>query len=148
MAQGSPLRDAARDHLLTAENAALILIDYQPEQISTVTSIGHQELMLNVATLARTATSFGLPVILTTVAVQMGANRPTDERLKSLLPGVPEIDRTSMNSWEDEEFHAAVEATGRKKLIMGALWTEVCLAFPALDALREGYEVYAVSDAV
>lgn len=67
---------------------------------------------------------------------------------QELLKGVPSYDRTTINAWEDVEFKQAVEATGRKKLIMSALWTEACLSFPALDALRDGYEVYAVADAV
>jgi nicotinamidase-related amidase len=75
----------------------------------------------------------------------MGA---TNEELRAVLPGVEEIDRTSMNAWEDPEFHAAVQATGRRKLVIAGLWTEVCVAFPALDALREGYEVYVVVDAI
>jgi nicotinamidase-related amidase len=72
----------------------------------------------------------------------------TNPELLEALPGVPEIDRTTMNSWEDADFRAAVERTARKKLIIAGLWTEVCVAFPALDALRAGYEVYFVVDAI
>jgi nicotinamidase-related amidase len=72
----------------------------------------------------------------------------TNVELREALPGVPEIDRTTMNSWEDPEFRAAVERSGRKKLIIAGLWTEVCVAFPTLDALRAGYEVYVVVDAI
>ncbi|MGQ0654464.1 MAG: isochorismatase family protein, partial [Betaproteobacteria bacterium] len=72
----------------------------------------------------------------------------TNAELREVLPGVPEIDRTTLNSWEDPDFRAAVERTGRKKLIIAGLWTEVCVAFPALDALRAGYEVYVVVDAI
>jgi nicotinamidase-related amidase len=72
----------------------------------------------------------------------------TNPELREVLPAVPEIDRTTMNSWEDPEFHAAVKKTGRKKLVLAGLWTEVCVAFPALDARREGYEVYVVVDAI
>ena len=70
------------------------------------------------------------------------------DQIRDVLGDVEEIDRTTLNAWEDPEFRRAVEATGRKKLIMVALWTEVCLAFPALDALQEGFEVYPVVDAV
>jgi nicotinamidase-related amidase len=72
----------------------------------------------------------------------------TNKELREALPGVPEIDRTTMNSWEDPDFRSAVERTGRKKLVLAGLWTEVCVAFPALDALRAGYEVYVVVDAI
>src|SRR4029453_18639894 len=72
----------------------------------------------------------------------------TNQELRDVLPGVPELDRTTMNSWEDPEFRAAVERTGRKKLIVAGLWTEVCVAFPVLDALRAGYDVYFVVDAI
>jgi nicotinamidase-related amidase len=72
----------------------------------------------------------------------------TNPELRAALPGIAEIDRTSMNSWEDAEFHAAIKVTGRKKLIVAGLWTEICVAFPVLDALQEGYEVYFVVDAI
>jgi nicotinamidase-related amidase len=91
---------------------------------------------------------YALPVVLSTVNVKTRGNAPTIHQLAEVLPGIEEFDRTTINAWEDEEFVTAVKATGRKKLIMTALWTEACLSFPALDALREGYEVYPVVDAV
>ncbi|NLU70350.1 isochorismatase family protein [Streptomyces sp. HNM0574] len=136
------------DHLLTPDNAALVLIDYQPEQVGTVASIGHEELMLNVTAVARAAAAYGLPVVLTTVGVELGANSGTIEELRGALPETEEIDRTTLNSWEDPDFRAAVEATGRRKILMTGLWTEVCVAFPTLDMLREGYEIYPVADAI
>ncbi|BDI34026.1 hydrolase [Capsulimonas corticalis] len=141
-------RDPATDALLTPENAALVLIDYQAPQFNTVRSMDSGLLLANVVALAKTAKLFGLPIVLSTVGVASGANPDTVPTLLEALPGVPSIDRTSINAWEDAQFVAAVRATGRKKLIMGALWTEVCLAFPALDALKEGFEVFAVADAV
>ena len=147
MADVTPIRDTKNDWLLTAENAVLALIDYQPEQYAGVRSIDHAELMVNVTTLGRVATAFELPVILTTVYVKHGMTG-TNPELRAALPGVPEIDRTTMNSWEDPDFHAAVKKSGRKKLILAGLWTEVCVAFPAIDAIREGYEVYVVADAI
>jgi nicotinamidase-related amidase len=145
MSDATPIRDP--DALLTPANAVLALIDYQPEQYAGVTSIGHDELLANVALLGRIATAFDVPVVLSTVYVRHGMGA-TNEELRAVLPGVEEIDRTSMNAWEDPEFHAAVQATGRRKLVIAGLWTEVCVAFPALDALREGYEVYVVVDAI
>jgi nicotinamidase-related amidase len=104
--------------------------------------------MLNVKAVCRFARAYGMPVVLSTVGVDMGVNQGTIPELREELAGVEEIDRTGVNSWEDADFRAAVEATGRKKIVMCGLWTEVCLAFPALDMLAEGYEVYPVIDAV
>lgn len=143
-----PIRDQVKDHLLTPKNSALILIDYQPPQVTTVTSMDRGQLIANVVALAKTAKTFDLPIILSTVNVTTGVNRDTIPELRAALPGIKPIDRTTINSWEDEEFLAAVKATGRKKLIMAALWTEACLLFPALDAIKEGFEVYPVTDAV
>jgi nicotinamidase-related amidase len=142
------IREPKQDALLTPENAAVVIIDYQPVQVSSVASRDKRELVANVTALARTAKLYGLPVILSTVNVKTGKNGPTIHQITDALPGVVAIDRTAINSWEDEDFVRAVKATGRKKLIMAALWTEACLAFPSLDALREGFEVYPVVDAV
>jgi nicotinamidase-related amidase len=141
------MRDAITDHLLTPQNSALIVIDYQPSQVGAVTSIDHTLLTDNIVSVARMAKLFQLPIVLSTVNVANGQG-PTIPELKAVLSDSEEIDRTQINSWEDPRFRSAVEATGRKKLIMTALWTEVCLAFPALDALREGFEVYPVVDAI
>lgn len=145
MSDVTPVRSP--DPLLTPDNAVLALIDYQPEQYAGVASIAHDELLANVTILGRVASDYGLPVVLTTVFVRHGMSG-TNPELREVLPGVPEIDRTTLNSWEDPEFRAAVEATGRRKLVVAGLWTEVCVAFPTLDALREGYEVYVVVDAI
>ena len=146
-ASNGSVRDPVTDHLLTPQNSALIVIDYQPSQVQTVRSIDHQLLTDNIVSVARLARTFNLPVVLSTVNVANGQGHTLPE-LRSVLSDSPEIDRTLINSWEDVAFRRAVEATGRKKLIMTALWTEVCLAFPTLDALREGFEVYPVADAV
>src|SRR4051794_3176378 len=147
MADVTPIRDPKTDSLLTPQNAVLALIDYQPEQYAGVHSAEHGELLVHVTMLGRVATAFELPVVLSTVYVRHGMGG-TNVELREALPGVPEIDRTTMNSWEDPEFRAAIENSGRRKLILAGLWTEVCVAFPALDALREGYEVYFVVDAI
>jgi nicotinamidase-related amidase len=142
-----PIRDPVTDHLLTPQNAALVVIDYQPSQIQAVRSIDHDLLVDNIVSVARLAETFHLSVVLSTVNVANGQG-PTVPELKAVLSEHKEIDRTTINSWEDIEFRRAVEATGRRKLIMTALWTEVCLAFPTLDALHAGFEVYPVVDAV
>ena len=142
-----PIRDPVTDHLLTSQNAALVVIDYQPSQIQAVRSIDHELLVDNIVSVARLARTFDLPIVLSTVNVANGQG-PTIPDLRAVLSDSPEIDRTQINAWEDVEFRRAVEATGRKKLIMTALWTEVCLTFPCLDALHDGFEVYPVVDAV
>src|SRR2546423_345290 len=147
MSDVTPIRDPKTDWLLTPQNAVLALIDYQREQYAGVGSMGHDELLAHVTMLGRIATTFELPVVLSTVYVRHGMSG-TNAELREALPGVPEIDRTTMNSWEDPDFRAAVERTGRKKLIIAGLWTEVCVVFPTLDALHAGYEVYVVADAI
>ena len=143
-----PIRDPVTDHLLTPQNAAFIVIDYQPVQVNSIASMERQRLVSNILRASKAAVIYGLPVVHSTVNVQTGINKPPIAPLRKVLEKVPTYDRTSINAWEDVEFRKAVQATGRKKLIMAALWTEACLAFPALDALREGYEVYVVVDAV
>jgi len=142
------IRDPLKDQLLTTKNSALIIIDYQPVQVNSIASMDRQKLIDNIVAVAKIGLAYGLPIIHSTVNVKTGLNKPPIPPLRKVLPDIETIDRTSINSWEDVEFVRAVKATGRTKLIMTALWTEACLTFPALDALREGYEVYVVVDAV
>lgn len=148
MSSRTPIRDPKNDHLLSPENSALIIIDYQPIQVSSIKSMDQTFLVEQIVRLAKTAKVYNIPVVLSTVNVQTGRNQDTIAPLKEVLSNEPSYDRTSINAWEDKEFLEAVKATGRKKLIMAALWTEACLTFPALDALKEGFEVFAVVDAV
>lgn len=143
-----PIRDPANDHLLTPQNAAFIVIDYQPVQVNSIASMDRQLLINNIVGASKAAVAYGLPIVHSTVNVKTGLNKPPIPQLRAALEGHPTYDRTSINAWEDVEFRKAVEATGRKKLVMTALWTEACLTFPALDALKAGYEVYVVVDAV
>ena len=142
------IRDPLKDHLLTPQNAAFVLIDYQPIQVSSIRSMDQDELVFNIVHTTKAALNYKLPIVLSTVNVATGRNKPTIAPLQELLKDVPSYDRTTINAWEDVEFRKAVDATGRRKLVMTALWTEACLSFPTLDALQEGYEVYAVVDAV
>ena len=142
------IRDQFADPLLTPRNAALIIIDYQPIQVGSIKSMDQELLVRNIVRVAKTAKTYGLPIVVSTVNVKSGRNQPMIPQLQELLPGIEPLDRTTINSWEDVEFVAAVRATGRRKLLMAALWTEACLTFPALDAMREGFEVYPVVDAV
>jgi nicotinamidase-related amidase len=136
----APIRDPLADHLLTPENAAFLFIDYQPSQLATIRSMDPALLLKNAVSTVRTIKTFGVPVVHSTVNVASGRG-PTLPELAGLLSDDKPLDRTTVNSWEDVEFVQAVHATGRRKLVICALWTEVCMAFTALDALREGYEV-------
>jgi nicotinamidase-related amidase len=143
-----PMRDLVNDQLLTPKNAALIIIDYQPVQVNSIAAMDRQKLINSIVGVAQIGLAYGLPIIHSTVNVKTGLNKPPIPQLRRVLKDLPTYDRTSINSWEDVEFVKAVKDTGRKKLIMTALWTEACLTFLALDAMREGYEVYVVADAV
>jgi nicotinamidase-related amidase len=143
----APIRDQLNDHLLTPQNAAFLFIDYQPSQLAAVRSMDPALLLKNAVSTVRTIKTFGVPVVHSTVNVAAGQG-PTLPELGELLADDKPLDRTIVNSWEDVEFVQAVEATGRRKLVICALWTEVCMAFTALDALRDGYEVYPVVDAI
>jgi nicotinamidase-related amidase len=142
------IRDPVKDRLLTPQNAAFIIIDYQPVQVNSIASMDRQMLINNIVGACKAAVAYKLPIVHSTVNVKTGLNKPPISQVQHVLKGVPTYDRTTINSWEDVEFRQAVEATRRKKLIMTALWTEACLTFPAIDALAEGYEVYVVADAV
>ena len=142
------IRNPQTDHLITPENSALLIIDYQQVQVSSIRSMNREELVFNITGVAKAALNYGVPIIHSTVNVSTGLNKPPIQQLQDILGHLPTYDRTTVNAWEDVEFKQAVKALGRRKLIMTALWTEVCLAFPALDALLEGYEVYVPVDAV
>jgi nicotinamidase-related amidase len=144
----TPVRDPLSDHLLTPENAAFLLIDYQPSQLAGVHSMDRGLLLKNAVSTVRTIKTFGVPIVHSTINVATGRGQPTLPELAGLLSDDKPLDRTTTNSWEDIEFLQAIHATGRRKLILCALWTEICMAFTALDALREGYEVYPVVDAI
>ncbi len=134
----APVRDPLADHLITPQNAAFLFIDYQPAQLATIRSMDPDLLLKNAVSTVRTIKTFGVPVVHSTVNVASGQGQPTLPELADLLQDDKPLDRTTVNSWEDIEFLEAVRATGRRKLILCALWTEVCMAFTALDALREG----------
>jgi nicotinamidase-related amidase len=144
------IRDSKADHLLTPENAAFIIIDYQPIQVSSIRSMDRDELVFNIVSTAKAAVNYKLPIVHSTVNIATGKNKPPIQALQDVLSerDYPTYDRTSINAWEDTEFRQAVLATGRKKLIITALWTEACLTFPTLDAIEEGFDVYVPIDAV
>ena len=133
----------------TNEDCALVLIDYQKEQFESIRSETPADLIeLHARWLSRAAKAFDVPIVLSTVGVEYGYNSPTQPAILAELDGVEPIDRSSMNSFEDQAFRDAVAATGRKRLIFGALQTEVCLTFAVVEALKAGYEAQFVTDAV
>lgn len=146
--QQTPIRNPLQDHLLAPENCVFAFIDYQPEQFLGVQSKDREELLSNAVMLGKIAHDFQVPVVLSTVGVQLGVNQATSPELRDALGNAEEIDRTTLNSWEDQDFVRAIKKTGRKKIIMAGLWTEVCVAFPALDAIKDGFDVYFVVDAI
>lgn len=132
--------------MITPDNAALVLIDYQPAMFQGVESHDRLSVMHNVQTLAKGAKLFGLPTVISTVAKDSFSG-PFMPEVTDLFPDHEIVDRTSINSWVDENFREAVKATGRKKIVLAGLWTEACVMFPTLDLLAEGYEVYIPADA-
>ena len=136
---------AGLNALLTPKDSVLILIDHQPFQFANLHSHEPTMVVNNVIGLAKTAKIFDVPTILTTVLEARGGY--LIKGLQEVFPDQKPIDRTFINTWEDSRVVEAVKKTGRKKLIMAALWTEICLAMPAIQAAGEGYEVYAVTDA-
>ncbi|MDR9866781.1 hydrolase [Lactococcus cremoris] len=141
-------RNPETDELLSPENSMFLLIDYQPTQVNSINSMNKQDLIRNVTNLTELMKTFDVPIVLSTVNVATGRNKETIPQLKELLSDVVSYDRTSINSWEDKEVNEAVKKIGRKNIIICGLWTEACLTFPTLDALKEGFEVFVPVDAV
>ncbi|GAA2787412.1 hydrolase [Saccharopolyspora taberi] len=133
------------DALLTPEDTVLLLIDHQPFQFANLHSHEPTMVINNVIGLAKTAKVFGVPTILTTVVEERGGYLL--QGLQDVFPDQKPINRTFINTWEDTRVVDAVKATGRKKLVIAGLWTEICVAMPAIQALEDGYAVYAVTDA-
>jgi nicotinamidase-related amidase len=133
----------------TAESSALVLIDYQKEMFEVIRSETDADMTeLNVRLLARMAKAYNMPIVLSTVGVGYGINGPTLPSILAELEGIEPIDRTSMAAFEDKAFSEAVKATGRQRLIIGGLHTEICLTFATTQALKDGYDVLYPTDAV
>lgn len=132
--------------LLTPQNSVLLLIDHQPQMAFGVQSHDRQMIKNNVQGLAKSAALFKIPTILTTVAEKSFSGAIWPE-IRAVFPDNDIYDRTSMNAWDDKRVVQAIKQTGRKKIIIAGLWTEVCVNMPTLEALKEGFEVYVVSDA-
>jgi len=140
-----PFTKIGLEALLTPENCVFLLIDHQPFQLANVNSHEPTMVINNVTGLAKTAKAFGIPTILTTVNEDRGG--AIFKQVQAVFPDQKPINRTFINSWEDRRVAEAVKRTGRKKLVIAALWTEMCLAMPAIHAMGDGYDVYVVTDA-
>ena len=132
--------------LLTAENCAVTFIDHQPQMLFGVANIERQSLINNVVLLAKCAKLFGVPAVLTSVETESFSGYIWPQLL-DIFPDQKPIERTSMNSWDDAAFREAIKKTGKKNIIMAGLWTEVCVAWPTLNMINEGYNVFVVDDA-
>ena len=146
--QGTPIRTADEDPFLSPSNSALILIDYQEHIMQGVRNVKHDDLLNATKGLIKSAVHFKIPIIFSHVGVGTKRAKPFLKELHDLAPNAIVIDRTNVNAWEEPEFVGAVKKLKRKKLIMGGLWTDVCLAYPAIEAQKNGFEVYVPEDTV
>ena len=141
----SQINKVGLDALLTPDNSVLIMIDHQAFQFANTRNMDPTMILNNTIGLAKAAKAFKVPTILTTVTSDRGGKLPA--ALQAVFPDQVPIDRTTLNSWEDSRVVEAVKRTGRKKIIFAALWTEICLAYPAIHAMGDGYDVFVVTDA-
>jgi nicotinamidase-related amidase len=136
-------KDPKTDNLLTSENTVLLVIDWQDEMLGVVKNIDTDVLTNNIQAMIKTANVFDIPVIESTIGVDLGANKPTVPAIKQFIESdVKNIDRVSLNAWQNQDVIDAVKKTGRKKVIITGLWTSGCPTYTALDAMQDGYEVY------
>ena len=131
--------------LLTPDNCVITLIDHQPQMLFGVTNIDRQTVINNTVGLAKAAKVFNVPIVLSSVETKSFSGYLWPQ-LVAVFPDQKPVERTSMNAWEDKNYVAAIQATGRKKIVMAGLWTEVCITFPTVQAIEAGYEVYVVAD--
>jgi nicotinamidase-related amidase len=131
--------------LLTPDNCVVALIDHQPQMLFGVAGVDRQSIINNTVALGKAARVFDVPVVLSTVETKSFSGNLWPQ-IRAVFPEQPAIERSSMNSWDDKNFVAAIKATGRKKIVLAGLWTEVCVAFPSVQAIHDGYEVYVVED--
>ena len=131
--------------LLTPDNCVVALIDHQPQMLFGTSNFDRQGIINNTVALAKASRVFDLPVVLSTVETKSFSGYMWPQ-LRAVFPDRQLIERSSMNSWDDKNFVAAIEKTGRKKIVLSGLWTEVCVAFPTVQAINDGYEIYVVED--
>ena len=145
MAKFRKLAKRSEKGLLTPDNCVVALIDLQPQMLFGVSSHDRQTIINHNVALSKAARVFDVPVVLTTVETQSFSGRMWPQ-IEAVFPGQKPIERSSMNSWDDANFVAAIEKTGRKKIVLAGLWTETCVALPTIQALHDGYEIYVLED--
>jgi nicotinamidase-related amidase len=131
--------------LLTPDNCVVALIDHQPQMMFGVAGVDRESIINHTVALGKAARVFDVPVVLTTVETKSFSGNLWPQ-IRAVFPEQPAIERSSMNAWDDKNYVAAIKATGRKKIVLAGLWTEVCVAFPSVQAIHDGYEVYVVED--
>ena len=145
MAQQPKLAKRSEKGLLTPDNCMVTLIDLQPQMLFGVSNFDRQSIINNNLVLAKAAKVFRIPVVLSTVETKAFSGNMWPQ-IHAVFPQQDPIERTSMNSWDDKNFVAAIERTGRKKIVLSGLWTETCVALPTIQAIHDGYEIYVVED--
>lgn len=131
--------------LLTPDNCVVALIDFQPQMLFGVANFDRQSIINSTLVLSKATRIFGVPTVLTSVESKSFSGNFFPQ-IQAVFPGQSLIERSSMNSWDDENFVAAIAATGRKKIILAGLWTETCIALPSVQAIHDGYEIYVAED--
>lgn len=131
--------------LLTPDNCVVAIIDLQPQMLFGVSNFDRQSIINNNLILTKAARVFDVPVVLSTVETK-GFSGNMWPQIQAVFPDQAPIERSSMNAWDDPNFVAAIERTGRKKIVLSGLWTETCVALPTVQAIHDGYEVYVVED--
>src|SRR2546425_10556785 len=145
MAQNNGRAKRSEKGLLTPDNCVVTLIDLQPQMLFGVSNFDRQSIINNNMVLAKAARVFNVPVVLSTVETK-GFSGNLWPQIQAIFPNQAPIERSSMNSWDDKNFVAAIEKTGRKKIVLAGLWTETCVALPTVQAIHDSYEVYVVED--
>ena len=145
MPQSSSRAKRSEKGLLTPDNCVVTQIDLQPQMLFGVSNFDRQTIINNNVALAKAARVFELPVILSTVETKSFSGNMWPQ-IQAVFPKLTPIERSSMNAWDDEKFVAAIQKTGRKKIVLAGLWTETCVTLPTIQALHDGYEVYVVED--
>jgi nicotinamidase-related amidase len=145
MAQQTRLAKRSEKGLLTPDNCVVALIDLQPQMLFGVSNFDRQSVINNNLVLAKAAKVFGMPVVLSTVETKAFSGNMWPQ-IQAVFPNQEPIERSSMNSWDDENFVAAIERSGRTKIVLSGLWTETCVTLPTIQAMHDSYEVYVVED--
>jgi nicotinamidase-related amidase len=145
MAQNNARAKRSEKGLLTPDNCVVAIIDLQPQMLFGVANFDRQTIINNNVALLKGAKVFDVPVVLSTVETKSFSGNMWPQ-IQAVYPNQTPIERTSMNSWDDKNFVAAIERSGKKKIVLSGLWTETCVALPTVQAIQDGYEIYVVED--